>query len=151
MQQQVDSYKNAYQNLKDDHDQLVKNLKCYFEEDQVKALCNPSHSVREWNSNTIRKAIRIQALGNNRTLNYCRENIAPLPFSRTVQKQLEHFVMSPGVLNDIIDIINVKVTGFSQSALRMGILIDEKALVPGESKEMKKKGILWNSHITTIK
>ena len=125
--------------MKKDYDILLDSLKLYFEDDQLKSLQNKSLSVKKWTNSTIKKAIMILSLGSSRALNYCRKFIAPLPCDRTVRRHLESFVIQPGILDIVIDVVRLKVENFTPTQLRMGLVIDEKAIVPGESLERKSK------------
>lgn len=139
LQLEIEGMKQDYQELAKEHNTLQTNLSSYFNHDQVAALKNPSHSVKQWDANTIKKAILIQSIGSTRVLNYCRKNVAPLPCDRTLRSILQNLSLKPGILHEVISILNTELEHFTPSQMRMGIVFDEKALVPGESIERMTK------------
>jgi len=73
LEEKVKEQSLAIARLTKQHNELLKNLGYFFGDDQIKAICNSSHTVHEWSSDTIKKAIMIYSLGNARTLNFCKK------------------------------------------------------------------------------
>lgn len=139
LQDDLARWKSEYETLKSESEEFKQNVMKFLNNDQIKALKNPENQIKNWGSDAVKKAIMVKSLGGSRSLSFCRKYVAPLPSNRTILRHLEDFKVSPGILHEVIDMINMKVSEFSETQCHMGILLDEKAIVPGSSMDRKTK------------
>lgn len=114
-------------------------LKEYFSNAQMQLITGEVSKVKSWDEKTIMKSVVVKFKGGERTLDFVRKHIAPLPSTRTVQTHFENLKLKPGILCENIEVLKHQVAEFSASQCRFGLYVDEKALIPGESYDPTTK------------
>lgn len=123
--------------LKWNYDQLKANSDKMSEKmsnNQMQLLTNQVLKVKEWDENSIMKAVVLKFKGGSNVLEFTRKHVCPLPSLRTIQRHFEKLDFMPGILSDNLKVLKNLVTDFSLSQLRFGLYFDEKAFIPGESR-----------------
>jgi hypothetical protein len=82
-----------------------------FAEDQIHVLKYGNHRGKEWSDETIQKSLKLyMACGTKGYEELCRQNF-PLPAIRTLQHRISSLKFEPGVLEDIFELLKLKVNG----------------------------------------
>jgi hypothetical protein len=97
--------------------------------DQVLCLKNGSMRGSKWSTQTLIKAYKIN-LTCGTGYDVLREMSQPLPSQRTLQWRIEHLKFSPGLLNEILTQLKIKVETMKDEEKHCSILLDEIAITP---------------------
>jgi hypothetical protein len=90
---------------------LEEKFKVMFAEDQIHVLKYGNHRGKEWSDETIQKSLKLyMACGTKGYEELCRQNF-PLPAIRTLQHRISSLKFEPGVLEDIFELLKLKVNG----------------------------------------
>lgn len=89
---------------------LQKTFQKILNPDQLKALERKSTRGCKWESNTIKKALRLRfSCGTTGYNELIHSNGFPLPSVRTLQLRLQHINFEPGVLSSVFSYLQAKV------------------------------------------
>ncbi|XP_064468540.1 uncharacterized protein LOC135379584 [Ornithodoros turicata] len=88
---------------------MAAGLKKYLNEDQVKCLQRSTMKGTAWGRKTVVKALKIRLSCGARGYNAVKELGQPLPSERTLQRHLEGYKFHPGLLQDIMKSLALKV------------------------------------------
>lgn len=120
-----------------------------FNSDQIEWLqTKSSRRVYKLSKETIKKALQIKfSCTTNGYQGLIKENI-PLPSTRTLRRSLEDVDFSPGILNDMFDVMKNKVEKFTDQRQCDCILgVDEMSLAPGEQPDPSTNSVVGSSTI----
>ncbi|KAH6941405.1 hypothetical protein HPB50_017911 [Hyalomma asiaticum] len=88
---------------------LVAGLNKYLNEDQVKCLKMATMQGTRWTKKTVIKALKMRLSCGARGYDSVRELGQPLPTERTLHRHLEGYKFTPGLLEDIMESLALKV------------------------------------------
>lgn len=89
---------------------LVAGLNKYLNEDQVKCLKMATMQGTRWTKKTVIKALKMRLSCGARGYDSVRELGQPLPTERTLHRHLEGYKFTPGLLEDIMASLALKVS-----------------------------------------
>ena len=108
-----------------------------FNEDQIRKIQDPKKKIR-WLPNTIQLALEMYVKLGTKGYNDLREKIPAYPDLSTLRRHIQGLDCSPGVLHDILKLLNLKVKKMTPQEKECGIFIDEIALnAKGEYDQSK--------------
>ncbi|KAH6941201.1 hypothetical protein HPB50_014899 [Hyalomma asiaticum] len=110
---------------------LVAGLSKYLNEDQVKCLKMATMQGTRWTKNTVIKALKMRLSCGARGYDSVRELGQPLPTERTLHRHLEGYKFTPGLLEDIMESLALKVSLMSPEERHATLMLDEMQLAPG--------------------
>lgn len=111
---------------------IKTSLGKFFGIDQIKHILG---TKCQWTRETMKKAIVIKAKEGPQLLNFVRKKIAPLPSLSTIKKNLKNLKFRPGILKFNIQTLASDTKSLPAIEKRFLIAFDEKAIIPGVSKE----------------
>ncbi|KAH6946981.1 hypothetical protein HPB50_016404 [Hyalomma asiaticum] len=110
---------------------LVAGLNKYLNEDQVKCLKMATMQGTRWTKKTVIKALKMRLSCGARGYDSVRELGQPLPTERTLHRHLEGYKFTPGLLEDIMESLALKVSLMSPEERHATLMLDEMQLAPG--------------------
>ncbi|KAH6944594.1 hypothetical protein HPB50_004204 [Hyalomma asiaticum] len=110
---------------------LVAGLNKYLNEDQVKCLKMATMQGTQWTKKTVIKALKMRLSCGARGYDSVRELGQPLPTERTLHRHLEGYKFTPGLLEDIMESLALKVSLMSPEERHATLMLDEMQLAPG--------------------
>lgn len=110
---------------------ISKNVKRLFGEDQLHYLKHGTMKGRQWETNTIKKALQLYLTCGTTGYESIKSQHYPLPCIRTLQKRMESFKFESGILVEVLPILKTKVECLKPEERHAVLLVDEMALKPG--------------------
>ncbi|XP_077498707.1 uncharacterized protein LOC144109791 [Amblyomma americanum] len=110
---------------------LKNRLKRFLAPDQLRSMEQKTMKGTRWTEATIVKGLKIRLSSGSRGYNVVREIGAPRPVERTLQRHLEGFKLSPGILHDILRALPAKVDSMQNHEHHAFLMIDEIQITPG--------------------
>ncbi|KAH6948124.1 hypothetical protein HPB50_023062 [Hyalomma asiaticum] len=110
---------------------LVAGLNKYLNEDQVKCLKMAAMQGTRWTKKTVIKALKMRLSCGARGYDSVRELGQPLPTERTLHRHLEGYKFTPGLLEDVMESLALKVSLMSPEERHATLMLDEMQLAPG--------------------
>ncbi|XP_049519126.1 uncharacterized protein LOC119454301 [Dermacentor silvarum] len=92
---------------------LKRRVDQFLGTDQLQCMERPTMRGRPWSTPTIEKGLKIRLTCGRRGYNIVQEIGTPLPSERTLQRHLESFKFSPGILHEILPSLSIKVSMLS--------------------------------------
>ncbi|KAH8024703.1 hypothetical protein HPB51_000667 [Rhipicephalus microplus] len=92
--------------------ELTRNIKKYLLPDQLQGMCTSSMRGKQWSAETIQKGLKLRLACGSRGYNAVRELAVPLPSERTLQRRVENYKFSPGILHEVLKSLVLKVKGW---------------------------------------
>jgi hypothetical protein len=95
-------------------------------------MCLKNGSMRglTWSTDTLIKAYKIRLTCGSTGYDVLREMGQPLPSQHTLQRRMEHLKFAPGLLNEILIQLKIKVETMKDEEKHCAILLDEIAITP---------------------
>jgi hypothetical protein len=126
--------KAAKERVKNELEVLKKSLSSYFEKDQLDFMCGKRV---EWSNATVQKGLMLRYKFGRRFYDESfRKNYAPYwPCSKTCTNRIKDFKLIPGILKFNINILGLKMQKVPSEHRIIGIIFDEKAIVPSLQKD----------------
>ncbi|XP_077493742.1 uncharacterized protein LOC144104536 [Amblyomma americanum] len=110
---------------------LKNRLKRFLAPDQLRSMEQKTIKGTRWTEATIVKGLEMRLSSGSRGYNVVREIGAPLPAERTLQRHLEGFKLSPGILHDVLRALSAKVDSMQNHERHAFLIIDEIQITPG--------------------
>ncbi|KAH7977683.1 hypothetical protein HPB49_003170 [Dermacentor silvarum] len=110
---------------------LLAGLNKYLNEDQVKCLKMATMRGTRWTKKTVIKALKMRLSCGACGYDSVRELGQPLPTERTLHRHLEGYKFTPGLLEDIMESLALKVSLMSPEEQHATLMLDEMQLAPG--------------------
>ncbi|KAH7965191.1 hypothetical protein HPB49_004621 [Dermacentor silvarum] len=110
---------------------LVAGLNKYLNEDQVKCLKMATMRGTRWAKKTVIKALKMRLSCGARGYDSVRELGQPLLTERTLHRHLEGYKFTPGLLEDIMESLALKVSLMPPEERHATLMLDEMQLAPG--------------------
>lgn len=99
-------------------------LKKIFNDDQYWFLAhNTQRGVGSWSSNTINKALRLYMAGGQKVYDELRRQNLPYPSIRTLQHRLQGLKFKPGILDDVYNMLQTKVSTDRHTCMANSIFV----------------------------
>ncbi|KAH8009190.1 hypothetical protein HPB51_012688 [Rhipicephalus microplus] len=92
--------------------ELTRNIKKYLSPDQLQGMWTSSMRGKQWSTETIQKGLKLRLACGSRGYNAVRELAVPLPSERTLQRRVENYKFSPGILHEVLKSLALKVKGW---------------------------------------
>lgn len=110
----------------------LKALNNTFNADQVDVLLYDKKRPKEWSNATITESLKTKFACGKKGYEYERQKY-PLPTERTLQKRMEDISFEPGILQDVLDLLKLKVNTMDEADLDCGIVFDEMSIEEARS------------------
>ncbi|XP_064475681.1 uncharacterized protein LOC135389575 [Ornithodoros turicata] len=110
---------------------IVARLNKFLNDDQLKCLEKLTMKGVQWSKKTVIKALKVRLSCGKRGYSTVKELGQPLPSERTLQRHLEMCKFEPGLLNDIMRSLAMKVDLMSPEEHHATLMLDEIQLSPG--------------------
>ncbi|KAH8024524.1 hypothetical protein HPB51_025213 [Rhipicephalus microplus] len=81
--------------------ELTRNIKKYLSPDQLQGMWTSSMRGKQWSTETIQKGLKLRLACGSRGCNAVRELAVLLPSERTLQRRVENYKFSPGILHEV--------------------------------------------------
>jgi hypothetical protein len=108
----------------------VQHLSEPWEFDQAYRLCNPS-SQCHWSDKTLEKSIKLYYKLGSTGYEYLRKTMKmPLPSKSTIARHMRKITFKPGISNDMMHLISLKVQTLKEEEKQYGLVIDEMSTSP---------------------
>ncbi|KAH7950484.1 hypothetical protein HPB49_024404 [Dermacentor silvarum] len=102
----------------------------------------PTMRGTPWSTPTIEKGLKIRLTCGRRGYNIVQEIGTPLPSERTLQRHLENFKFSPGILHEILPSLSIKVDLMEDYERHAVLLLDEMQLASGLAYDQGTGGVI---------
>lgn len=79
-----------------ERDALRESLGKVLSPDQIRVVEKGSMRGSSWSPHSVQKALQLKVACGSKGYDFVKENVAPLPAKRTLQRQTEHIKFSPG-------------------------------------------------------
>lgn len=109
---------------------LTRNL-TFLNEDQKRALEKLNRKGCAWSADTIRKGLQLKFACGSTGYDLLLEQGNPLPTKRTLCRRLQHLSFQPGVLTDILRVMETKVAAMSDIEKDCVLFLDEMEIRKG--------------------
>lgn len=116
--------------LEENLSSLTTNLK-FLNDDQKAALQKTNRKGCVWNSETIKKAQQLKFECGSTGYDLLLEQGNPLPSRRTLCRRLQHFSFKPGVLTEIISVMETKLSAMTDIEKDCVLFMDEMEIRKG--------------------
>ena len=103
----------------------VNNL---YNGDQIKFLKSGGKKVARWSDKTVIKAIKLKFMTRTRGYNYIRKTGGAYPSVRTLQRCLQNINCQPGVLDDVFNLLKLKVDLMEERDKQIVLIYDEMTI-----------------------
>lgn len=84
-----------------------------------------------WQDETLVKALKLRLSCGSQGYSVVRELASPLPTERTIQRRIEGFKFTPGILTEMFDILKIKISVLSEQERHAVLMLDEIQLTKG--------------------
>ncbi|KAH7933355.1 hypothetical protein HPB49_011711 [Dermacentor silvarum] len=111
----------------------------------------PTMRGTPWSTPTIEKGLKIRLTCGRRGYNIVQEIGTPLPSERTLQRHLENFKFSPGILHEILPSLSIKVDLMEDYERHAVLLLDEMQLASGLAYDQGTGGPLAYEGLELLK
>ncbi|XP_029829876.3 peroxynitrite isomerase THAP4 [Ixodes scapularis] len=110
---------------------LRESISRIFAPDQIRALEKGTMRGSSWSDATLQKALAAKVVCGSKGYEHIKENLVPLPAPRTLQQQMEHIKLFPGVLDEVFAALKQKVESVRPEERQACLLMDEMQIAPG--------------------
>lgn len=133
---ETEKWKKLAKCLEKELKSLKASVKNYLEPDQINAM---SGKKVKWSNKTIKKGLILRyKLGNKFFNKTFRGKYAPFPEKTTLLRRVKPFKINPGILKLNIEVLAVKMEKIPRNQRSIGILIDDKAIIPSCQQQDNK-------------
>ncbi|KAL3226642.1 hypothetical protein MRX96_024842 [Rhipicephalus microplus] len=112
-------------------DRLRELLGRVFSSDQINVLEKGTMRGNSWSPASLQKVLHVKVACGSKGCEFVRENIAPLPATRALQKQIDHIKFKPGILHEVFAALKEKVATMAPEDRHACLLMDEVQILPG--------------------
>ncbi|KAL1486138.1 hypothetical protein MTO96_047082 [Rhipicephalus appendiculatus] len=91
------------------NNELRQNIGKYLSPDQLQGMKTSSMKGKPWSTETIQKGLKLRLAHGSRGYNITRELAVPLPSERTLQRRVQNYKFSPGILHEVLPSLALKV------------------------------------------
>lgn len=109
---------------------LTVNLRNFLNEDQLECLQLSSRRAARWSNATVKKALQIRCATGASGYSYLVKEGYPLPSYRTLCEKVENARFQPGLQEDVMEWLRVKVGDEPQMSRDCVLALDEMQLRP---------------------
>ncbi|XP_049267539.1 uncharacterized protein LOC125756680 [Rhipicephalus sanguineus] len=117
--------------LERENENLHKGIDKYFNKDQLQSLHKSTMHGTAWQDETLVKALKLRLSCGSQGYSVVRELASPLPTERTIQRRIEGFKFTPGILTEMFDILKIKISVLSEQERHTVLMLDEIQLTKG--------------------
>nr|XP_029717053.1 uncharacterized protein LOC109428116 [Aedes albopictus] len=110
----------------------LEALENTFNPDQVDILLYKRKQAKEWSDNTITESLKTKFVCGKQGYEHVRQKY-PLPTQRTLQKRMEDLNFDTGILDDVIELLKLKLNTMTPEDLDCGIVFDEMSIEEARS------------------
>ena len=103
----------------------VSNL---YNGDQIKFLKSGRKKVSRWSDKTVIKAIKLKFMTRTKGYNYIRKTGGPCSCVRTLQRCLQNINCQPCVLDDVFNLLKLKVDVMDERDKQIVLIYDEMTI-----------------------
>ncbi|XP_049523893.1 uncharacterized protein LOC125945694 [Dermacentor silvarum] len=121
---------------------LKRRVDQFLGTDQLQCMERPTMRGTPWSTPTIEKGLKIRLTCGRRGYNIVQEIGTPLPSERTLQRHLENFKFSPGILHEILPSLSIKVDLMEDYERHAVLLLDEMQLASGLAYDQGTGGVI---------
>jgi len=110
---------------------LLENIRKFLNADQIEKLKQlPDHKGHNlvWSSETIQRCLAIRSVVGRNGYEYLRKMNYPLPSYRTLCRQIQNSTFTPGIQDDVLQWLRLKMSNAQESQKLCVLLIDEMQL-----------------------
>lgn len=122
--------KRKNRKLESDLSALTRNLN-FLNEDQKEALRKLKRRGCVWKAATIEKALQLKFACGSTGYDVILQQGYPLPFGRTLCRRLQHMAFKPGVLHEILKLMETKVASMEGIEKDCVLFLDEMEIRRG--------------------
>ncbi|KAK8775597.1 hypothetical protein V5799_031057 [Amblyomma americanum] len=108
-QRKLGAAKRRYLKSEEEKERLKSKFKHIFSDDQMKSMERLSAQGMRWEASTLVKSLKLRPSCGSQGYSLLRNHGFPLPSERTLQRHLENFKFQPGLLQDMIEPLRMKV------------------------------------------
>lgn len=101
--------KRRYLKSEEEKDRLKSKIKHIFSDDEMRSMERLSAQGMRWEANTLVKSLKLRLSCGSQGYSLLRNQGLPFPSERTLQRHLENFKFQPGLLQDMIEPLRMKV------------------------------------------
>ncbi|XP_049527322.1 uncharacterized protein LOC125947050 [Dermacentor silvarum] len=91
------------------NNELSQNIRKYLSPDQLLGMETSSTRGTPWSTETIQKGLKLRLACGSRGYNTIRELAVPIPSERTLQRRVQNYKFSPGILHKVLQSLALKV------------------------------------------
>lgn len=113
--EKTEHFKNLYENVKNEYEELQINVSNFLKSDQLTAMSGKK--VQQWSSEALQKSITLKQIGGNQALEFCRKNLVPVLAPSTLRKMVQGVAFPPGILHFNIDLLKLLLDNFEDYQL----------------------------------
>jgi hypothetical protein len=122
-------WKNKFVKLRISYDKLTKGLHKWFSKDQISII--EGKKFTKWSVQSIRKGLLAMHKCGTKFYKILRKKFVPLPSYDTCNRKIANFKIQTGIIDFNCVMLNKKYEKISNAKRRIGLVFDEKAIVPG--------------------
>ena len=104
-----------------------KNLETFLRKDQLTTLTRSTHGLL-WSNETIKEAIQLKFSCGTAGYECLLEKKYPLPSTRTLRRRLSNIHFKSGILDDVLKLLEIKVSSMKGKEKHCTLLMDEMSL-----------------------
>ncbi|XP_058811147.1 uncharacterized protein LOC131675796 [Topomyia yanbarensis] len=108
-------------------DLALKALNQTFNPDQVEMLLYRKSNPRVWSDETITESLKTRFVCGGKAYEHERKKI-PLPSNRQLQRRMEDLNFDCGILDEVIELLKLKLNAMPDHDLDCGIVFDEMSI-----------------------
>lgn len=131
LQRKLKSCEKQIRHLHQETETLKQKMHSVFNEDQIQYLKRGRMTGRRWQTDTIKKCLKLYLLSGTTAYEELRTQNYPIPSIRTLQRRMEGFKFEPGILHDLFPLLETKIHCMKPEERYAVLLMDEMALKPG--------------------
>lgn len=103
-----------------------------FNSDQVDMLLYMKMHPKQWSDKTITESLKTKFVCGTRGYEHQR-NKYPIPSERTLQRRMEDLDFSTGILDDVLELLQLKLNTMNSDDLDCGLVFDEMSIEEAKS------------------
>ncbi|XP_077521077.1 uncharacterized protein LOC144132496 [Amblyomma americanum] len=126
----INSLKKKVRKLKSAVEHFKKRIK-FLNKDQVRALSRKSNKGSIWSPQTIKQGLQLKFSCGKSGYRTLRQLGYPLPAERTLSRRLHWLKFSPGILTDVVELLQAKAQGMEDVEKDCVLFIDEMEIARG--------------------
>ncbi|XP_077485801.1 uncharacterized protein LOC144096796 [Amblyomma americanum] len=126
----INSLRKKVRKLKSAVEHFKKRIK-FLNKDQVRALSRKSNKGSIWSPQTIKQGLQLKFSCGKSGYRTLRQLGYPLPAERTLSRRLHWLKFSPGILTDVVELLQAKAQGMEDVEKDCVLFIDEMEIARG--------------------